>query len=86
MRLTTEITFEMEEKIVIRDTTAVLNGFCPSCGTIVEMATPHVVATISGGSEREIFRLIEAGRIHSIETDRVMICLGCVPGAAKELM
>ncbi|MGH9946572.1 MAG: hypothetical protein ACRD6X_05170 [Pyrinomonadaceae bacterium] len=85
MKHRTEITFEMEETIVIRDTTAIRTGFCPNCGRSVEMATPHVVATISGGSEREIFRLIEAGMIHSIETDRILICLSCVPSAKKRL-
>src|SRR6185369_2246707 len=79
MKHRTEITFEMEETIVIRDARSVRKDFCPNCETIVEMATPHIVATISGGSEREIFRLIEAGVIHAIEAERVLICLRCMP-------
>ncbi len=41
-----------------------------------EMLTADAAVTCSGRSSREIFRLIEAGLLHSVETDtgHVLIC------------
>ena len=40
-----------------------------------EMATPQMAGVLTDISEREVFRLIEAGEIHFIENARVLICV-----------
>jgi hypothetical protein len=41
------------------------------------MVSPDILALISDTSEREIFRLIEAGTIFFDESDRVVVCPIC---------
>ena len=41
------------------------------------MIAPDVLSLATGSSEREIFRLIEAGYVHFIEDDRVLACANC---------
>ena len=43
--------------------------------SLVEMAAPLVAAILTHTTEREIYRLVETGKIHFVETDRVLICL-----------
>jgi hypothetical protein len=80
-----EITFEIEETIILRQGERKVKSFCPHCAALVEMASPYLTAMISNLSEREIFRLIERGRIHFIETNRVLICLDSLPISTKSL-
>jgi hypothetical protein len=75
MKQKTEITFEVEETIVLHQSGQVFEAFCPFCNAPVKMAAPNTIAFLSGVSEREIFRLIEKGKIHFFETDRIFICL-----------
>jgi hypothetical protein len=42
------------------------------------MVSPYVLATISGASEREVFRLIEQAAFHFVEADRLLICLNSI--------
>jgi hypothetical protein len=44
------------------------------------MATPHVGAILAELTEREIYRLVEIGDVHFVETDRVLVCLNSLPG------
>lgn len=55
-------------------------GKCPQCGFSVRMVFPIEAASILDVSLREIFRLIDLGRFHFIETDEkvVMICVRSV--------
>lgn len=79
MKRRAEITFEIEETIILRHGEQRIKNFCPSCAAIVEMASPYLAAAISGLGEREIFRLIEQNAIHFIESGRVLICLESLP-------
>lgn len=79
MKRRAEITFEIEETIVLRQAERIINAFCPQCAKRVEMASPQTIAGLSDYTEREIFRLVEAGKIHFIETGRVLICLDSLP-------
>ena len=74
MKQKTEITFEIEERIILRASGERFQAFCPACRAIVEMFTPLVLAGLSGFTEREIFRLIEAGKVHFVEAERVFVC------------
>jgi hypothetical protein len=84
MKRKAEITFEVEETIVLRADEKILNAFCPLCRASVEMLAPRAVAYLSVFNEREIFRLIEAGAIYFVETDRVYVCPRCLKNFIKE--
>lgn len=77
MRRRTEITWEMEETVVVKRGATVADTFCPKCELNVKMMSPEILASLAGSDEREIFRLIEAGRIHFIEPGRILGCSGC---------
>ena len=73
----TEIKFEVEETVVLKQGGKILRDFCPKCGQMVDMVSPDVLALVMGASEREIFRLVERGAIYFIEADRVIVCPAC---------
>ncbi|HYJ90344.1 MAG TPA: hypothetical protein VEV84_03475 [Pyrinomonadaceae bacterium] len=77
MREKAEITFEVEETFVLKQGGKLIYDLCPRCGQTVGMISPELLAKFEGTSEREIFRLLEAGLIHFIEVERVLVCLGC---------
>src|SRR5262249_33637444 len=72
-----EITFEVEETFVIKQGGKLIYDLCPRCDQTVGMISPELLAKFKGTSEREIFRLLEAGVIHFIEVERVLVCLDC---------
>ena len=72
-----EITFETEETVVLRNSGQFLRGFCPACRDEVHLFPPELLASITGSSEREVFRLLEAGRVDFVETRRIYACIGC---------
>ncbi len=74
MKRKTEITFEVEETIILRQEARKFEVFCPQCQSPVEMLTTETAAAFLGLSEREIFRLIETGKIHFVEAERVFVC------------
>jgi hypothetical protein len=84
MKRTAEITFEIEETIIVRHEARIFTAFCPQCAAAVEMAAPHTVAALSDYTEREIFRLVEAKKIHFVENERVLICLDSLTNSKKE--
>jgi hypothetical protein len=73
-----EITFEVEETIVLKQGGKIASDFCPRCGQTVDMVSPDVLALATSSSEREIFRLIESGEAFFSEIGRVLACSGCV--------
>jgi len=77
MRQKTEITFEVEETILVKQSEGQQTEFCPNCHTITAMVPPARLAYLTGSSEREIFRLIETSAIHFAEIDRLIVCASC---------
>lgn len=77
MKQSTAIIFESEETVVLKRGSKNVIDFCPRCQADVQMIAPDVLSLLAGSSEREIFRLIEAGEIHFTETDRVLVCADC---------
>ena len=73
----TEIKFEVEETVVLKQGGKILRDYCPQCGLIVDMVSPDVLALVMSASEREIFRLVERGVIHFIEAERLIVCPSC---------
>lgn len=72
-----EIIFEIEETVVLKPGSEVVIATCPRCRETVEMVSADLLAALTGTSEREVFRLIEAGKLHFIDTNRVLACLHC---------
>lgn len=85
MKQKAEITFEVEETIILRQSAQISKRFCPQCGVLVEMASPQTIADFSHFTEREIFRLVETGNIHFIEAERMLICLNSMAVLEEEL-
>ena len=77
MKQRAEITFEVEEMIVLREGSRVITAFCPGCGENGDMVSPDVLSLVAGVTEREIFRLVELDEIYFIESHRLVVCLGC---------
>ena len=72
------ITIETRQQIVIRpisNQTTIIR--CEFCQAEVEMATPELAANILGIKLREVFRRIEQGELHFVETDdgEIQICI-----------
>jgi hypothetical protein len=75
MEQKTEIEIELSETIAYSKCREMFEAYCPNCEALVEMATPHIAAILTASTEREIFSLVEAEKIHFVETDGVLICL-----------
>ncbi len=71
----TEIEIEMSETVAYRRRGDRFETFCPTCKCMSDMATPQVAAVLTRVSEREIYKLVETGSVHFVETDRVLVCL-----------
>lgn len=71
----TEIEFELSETVAYTRRSERVETHCPLCERVVEMATPQIAAILVQSNEREIFRRVEAGDVHFVETNRVLVCL-----------
>lgn len=67
--------YEKRETVLLRQSPATKMAFCGDCGKTALMVTPEAVAILTAHSEREIFRLVEAGEVHFIEGPKIYICL-----------
>ncbi len=58
--------------------------WCHDCCTSSQMLTPNLAAILSGINLRTLFRWIESGDIHFVETPvgNVFLCLGSVQAKA----
>jgi len=79
----TEIEIELSETVAYSRRAERFETFCPECKLLVEMTTPQVAAILERSTEREIYRLVETGEVHFIETDRVLICLNSLTAFRK---
>jgi phage FluMu protein Com len=82
----TEIEFELSETVAYSRRGERLEAFCPRCKKFVEMATPQIAAILARTSEREVFRQVESGEVHFVETDRVLVCLNLLKQDQKEIL
>ncbi|MEO6334889.1 MAG: hypothetical protein ABIO91_07905 [Pyrinomonadaceae bacterium] len=81
----TNIEIELSETVVYSRRSERFKGFCPQCKSMVEMAAAPVAAVLTHTTEREIYRLVETGQVHFVETDRVLICLQSLPKSEEEI-
>ena len=72
-----EISIETHEVLIIRQGKQVSSRLCSKCAGGIEMVTVSAAAVATGLSQRDIFRSVEAGLLHSSETadGQFVICL-----------
>ena len=77
---TTIVTFESRERTTIRRTNPHMLAWCERCGVDVLMVTPNEAAAVSHTDARAIFRGVETGRIHFIESENgaLLVCMDSV--------
>lgn len=73
MKHKVKIRFEIEE-VTFFKTRKILFAFCGHCNSRVEVLTAENAALLLGWSEIQIICLINAGKIHFIEANKVYIC------------
>lgn len=78
----THITVKSDQVLVIRRPGRSLTAWCTECCSLVNMIAPEEAMAVAGVSSREIYRWVEAGRVHFLETSEgfLLICLDSLPG------
>ena len=65
----TEITIETHRTFTVRRRPQLTPAWCAGCAATAGFASPEDAAQFTGGSARAIYRAVEAGQLHFIETD-----------------
>ena len=75
-RKRTEITIETERTLFISSPRKVIS-WCAACGAPAKMVPVDEAALVARIDSRTIFRLVEAGRLHSSDTTEglLLVCL-----------
>jgi hypothetical protein len=84
MKRLTEVTFELEEIVIVRGSSGASLAWCEGCANEVVMITPEQGSLINNVSVRTINQCVEAGIIHFIETGSGQL-LVCLNSLRKEL-
>ncbi len=72
----TEITVSTDEFLVIRRPRNRAFAWCEQCAGRTPVASPEDAARVAGVSARTVYRWIEGGKVHFIETHAgLLICL-----------
>jgi hypothetical protein len=77
----TEIMIETRQVTVRRHHATPLSAWCADCADTVQMLTAEQAAEISGLSVRAIYRQLEQGRFHLLESldgQQIRLCLNSV--------
>ena len=85
---TTEIFIETREKIVFRQTSAQeVSAVCERCGSDSIFIVPERAAFLFDLTTREIYRRVESGAIHFLETGAgsTFVCAASLSNNAGEL-
>lgn len=85
-RRKTEIIVETQEVFTLKRPQFPFPGWCPQCGSDSRLITPDEAALLCDVSTREIYRWIEALKIHFIERGGggVLICLSSVVALTED--
>ena len=77
----TIVTFESRERMTIRKNSPSLVRWCDRCGQEALMVTPNEAAAIGRSDARAIFRGVEAGTIHFVESENgeLLVCSNSIP-------
>ena len=76
MKRTAKLTFETERVLVIRGHRGPPQLLCEACGETIHFLTAPEAAALAGTGQRTIYRMVEAGKLHFIETadGALLIC------------
>ena len=80
-----QITFEMEETIVLHEGSRAEKRFCRECKDIVLMVAPQAAAAVAGLTEREVFRFVESGKVHFTEDEPILVCFKSIGDRLNEI-
>ena len=83
-----EVTVETDEIAIIRGLQDKVLTLCPECAKTVVMITADQAAMVACTTTREIYRRVEEGSVHVVETPegfllvcpRSLHCAGLIPG------
>lgn len=77
MKKTTRLTIETRQVFVIRRPAASRRAACEACGEVVNLVTAEEAARLARVSVRAIYRWVEGGHVHFIETadEALLICV-----------
>ena len=83
----TEIWIETREQIIVRSLPVKFYATCLDCQTETVFLAPEHAAAINNISLREIFRLVEGGAIHFLETETgaTLLCFISLSQAKESL-
>ena len=72
----TVVRFETRKRAVVWAQGGGVLAWCARCGAEVLMVTPDEAAALTETSARAIFRRVESGELHFVETDKgaLLIC------------
>ena len=76
MKKKTKLTIETERLLIIRGGSSHRCAKCEACGEVVRLITVDEAAMLAQVGSRAIYRLVEAEKIHFIETgnELLLIC------------
>lgn len=75
MKRKTKLTIETERVLIIRGGAFKRRGKCEACGELVRLITVDEAAMLAHVGSRAIYRLVEGGKIHFIETNEEMLLI-----------
>ena len=77
---TTEITIERQRSFTAREIRKRRFSFCPICERDSEFGTPEEAAAVASVTSRTIYRWLENGNVHFIETpdELLRICMNSI--------
>jgi hypothetical protein len=81
----TVITIETRQRILIRQNRRSIFVWCGQCAAESLMVSTNEAAKLASTSARDIFRRVEAGNVHFLETEdgRLLICLDSLSDSIK---
>jgi hypothetical protein len=76
----TEITIETHRVTAIHARQGAARAWCEACGANVQMVTPEAAAVLARIRPRAIYRRVEAGEVHFVETAGgwLLVCLNSI--------
>jgi len=78
----TEVVVQTHQLTTVHLTRLSVQAWCEPCRAEVVMLTPEEAAALTQGTAREIYRRVENGELHSIETDAgaLRVCANSLGG------
>lgn len=74
-RIRQTVLIETEQISILFDRSKQDFMFCEKCKAESVMLTPERIAEVTSFQIREIYRLVEAGKIHFVEAGKIFVCL-----------